>query len=84
VRAFDTRGKQKLNLQEFTRLHTFLTSIQATFVYFDRDRSQTLQSSEVIAALKHAGFTLDQPVVDSLLARHHGAKGLQLDEFIRL
>lgn len=28
VRAFDTRGRRRLDLTEFSKLHAFLTSIQ--------------------------------------------------------
>ena len=55
VRAFDTRGRRKLNLEEFSKLHAFLTSVQNSFSYFDQDRSRTLQMNEVVQALKHAG-----------------------------
>ncbi|KAL6765832.1 hypothetical protein V8C86DRAFT_2450115, partial [Haematococcus lacustris] len=86
IRAFDTRGRRKLNLQEFGALHNFLTSVQGSFSYFDRDRSQSLQSPEVSEALRHAGFALDAPVVKAMMTRHdpdnNGA--MSLDEFIRM
>ncbi len=42
-------------LQEFSKLHGFLTSIQASFTYFDSDRTNTLAQNEVVAALRQAG-----------------------------
>jgi len=43
-------------LQEFAKLHSFLTSVQSSFIYFDQDRSRTLEFNEVLQALKHAGM----------------------------
>uniref|UniRef100_A0A7S0X1H2 EF-hand domain-containing protein n=1 Tax=Chlamydomonas leiostraca TaxID=1034604 RepID=A0A7S0X1H2_9CHLO len=86
VRAFDTTGRRKLNLQEFSRLHAFLTSVQNSFAYFDQDRSRTLASNEVNQALRHAGFNLDPPVVQAMMSRHDPDNNNQmsLDEFIRM
>jgi len=44
--------------QEFAKLHSFLTSVQQSFTYFDRDRSNTLEINEVLQALKHAGASV--------------------------
>ncbi len=54
-RAFDTRGRRRLSLPEFQRLHEFLLNIQNSFSYFDADRNRTLQTNEVQQALQHAG-----------------------------
>lgn len=41
--------------QEFAKLHSFLTSVQSSFFYFDRDGGKTLDLNEVLQALRHAG-----------------------------
>ncbi len=41
--------------QEFGRLHAFLTGVQASFSYFDKDRTNSLGQDEVAAALKQTG-----------------------------
>lgn len=43
-----------------------------SFAYFDQDRSRTLQTNEVIQALRHAGFNLDPPVVSAMMNRWVG------------
>jgi hypothetical protein len=48
-------------VQEFAKLHSFLTSVQSSFFYFDKDRSRTLELSEVLQALKHAGEGIGVP-----------------------
>mmetsp|Transcript_22569 Transcript_22569/g.62344 ORF Transcript_22569/g.62344 Transcript_22569/m.62344 type:complete len:219 (-) Transcript_22569:946-1602(-) len=86
IRAFDTNGRRKLNIEEFAKLHSFLTSVQSSFVYFDRDMSRTLEFGEVLQALKHAGFTLDPPVVQAMMHRHDPDNDthMKLDDFIRM
>lgn len=86
IRAFDTRGRRKLNMQEFERLHQFLCSIQSSFFYFDKDRSGSLSGPEVMQALQHAGFNLDQPVLYSMMQKYDPdvSGTLTLDEYIRM
>ncbi|KAF5834194.1 hypothetical protein DUNSADRAFT_9224 [Dunaliella salina] len=69
IRAFDTNGRRKLNIEEFAKLHSFLTSF-----------------GEVLQALKHAGFTLDPPVVQAMMHRHDPDNDthMKLDDFIRM
>lgn len=38
LRAFDAQGNRSLDLTEFTRLHEFLSTVSASFQYFDQVR----------------------------------------------
>jgi len=86
IRAFDSSGKGALNLEEFTRLHHFLTSVNQSFYTFDSDRSGQLSTSEVHNALQQAGFKMDPPVLAAALKRHDTSKSgnLHLTEYIQL
>jgi len=56
-----THTRTHTHVQEFAKLHSFLTSVQSSFFYFDKDRSRTLELSEVLQALKHAGEGIGVP-----------------------
>ncbi|KAG1662373.1 hypothetical protein FOA52_006634 [Chlamydomonas sp. UWO 241] len=86
IRAFDSRAKGGLDLDEFSRLHQFLGAANASFYAHDADRSGQLSVDEVQKALAQAGFNIDAPVVKAAIVRHNTSKtdALQLTEFIQL
>uniref|UniRef100_A0A7S0RDI4 EF-hand domain-containing protein n=1 Tax=Chlamydomonas leiostraca TaxID=1034604 RepID=A0A7S0RDI4_9CHLO len=86
LRAFDTQGNRSLDLAEFTRLHEFLTSVSQSFQYFDQDRSGSLAGAEVHRALQHAGFQLDDAVVQVMMKKHDPDRSgsMSLPEFIKM
>lgn len=54
-RIHDRDGTGGLSLEEFGKLHEFLTNVQHSFEYFDQDRSNSLSYDEIYLALTHAG-----------------------------
>lgn len=86
IRAFDQKNTRSLNMQEFGKLHEFLMSVTASFSFYDSDHNKMLESQEVTAALKQAGFTMDPPVLQVMMKKYDlSNKGvLKLDEYIRM
>eukprot|EP00798_Chlamydomonas_sp_ICE-L_P024790 gene24790-10432_t len=70
IRAFDQKDSRSLNMTEFSKLHEFLTSVTASFNFYDRDHSSTLEIAEVVQALAQAGFTLDPPVLQKMMKKY--------------
>ncbi|KAK9812460.1 hypothetical protein WJX73_001488 [Symbiochloris irregularis] len=66
VRIHDPDRSGTINFQEFGALHAFLMNMQASFKYFDRDRSNSLDKQETFQALSHAGYRLDGPAFEAL------------------
>lgn len=54
-RQHDTDGSGHIGFAEFEKLHSFLTNMQQSFLYFDRDRGGSLSEAEVHEAVRHAG-----------------------------
>lgn len=54
-RQHDADGSGFISYPEFEELHGFLTNMQQSFLYFDRDRGGSLSQPEVYEALQHAG-----------------------------
>ena len=57
IRIHDRDGSGSITLDEFEKLHDFLSNIQTSFEYFDKDRNGTLSYDEIHMALTHAGDT---------------------------
>ena len=82
----DSSGRRTLGLQEFVKLHEFITAVSGSFNYFDRNRRGVLASPDLTEALKHAGFALDPPVIAAIVKRHdhQNTQQMKLDEYIRM
>ncbi|GAX72750.1 hypothetical protein CEUSTIGMA_g206.t1 [Chlamydomonas eustigma] len=86
IRAFDTKGARTLNLQEFIKLHEFLNNVTSSFNFFDKPPRRALNLDQLVQALRHAGFSMDPPVVQAMFKRHDpdNSSSLSLDEYIRM
>lgn len=85
VKAFDANGSRTLSVQEFCKLHEFITSVTGSFNYFDQSK-RGLGRDGLTQALKHAGFALDPPVMAAMVKRHDPNNDglMQLAEYIRM
>ncbi len=65
---------------EYAQLHKFISSMQAAFVKFDRDRNGRLDKLEIMEALKEGGFQFSQTTINTLVKKFassdkaHGGK----------
>lgn len=86
IRIHDRSGRGAIAFSDFSRLHEFLTNVQHSFEYFDRDRSGSLSYDEIFAALQHAGYTLERQALQAVFKRFDPAKSgaLGLAEFLAL
>ncbi|PNH04080.1 Peflin [Tetrabaena socialis] len=76
VRAFDSQGNHRLNVNEFVALHSFLAGAQECFAQAARG-ARALAAADAAQALGRLGFTADAPAMQALLSRHDPeAKGL--------
>jgi Ca2+-binding EF-hand superfamily protein len=76
-----------LDFGEFQNVQSFLQNIQASFQYFDQTRTGRLNKSEVLAALRHAGFGhVDQGAVKSSCQAFDPDRtnALSLDQYIAM
>eukprot|EP00878_Enallax_costatus_P011154 GHUV01011648.1.p1 GENE.GHUV01011648.1~~GHUV01011648.1.p1 ORF type:complete len:111 (+),score=35.27 GHUV01011648.1:306-638(+) len=55
IRIHDKTGSGTITFDEFGKLHEFLTNVQQSFEFFDKDRSNSLNYEEISNALQHAG-----------------------------
>ncbi|GLC37051.1 hypothetical protein PLESTB_001396900 [Pleodorina starrii] len=85
VRAFDSKGNQKLDLNEFVELHRFLDAVQTCFSHFARGGSR-LSAADAQQALIHMGHRLDGTVMRAVLDRYdtdtRGTFGVE--DFLRM
>lgn len=86
IRVHDTSGSGTITFAEFGRLHEFLTNVQQSFEFFDKDCTGSLSFEEVSNALQHAGYKLDTPALRVVLTRFDPCRNgaLQLTEFLAL
>ncbi|GFR40610.1 hypothetical protein Agub_g1191 [Astrephomene gubernaculifera] len=78
IRAFDSKGNQTLNVNEFVELHKFLSSVQDTFALYSRG-GRALAASNAAQALGRMGFTLDPTALQAVLRRFDKANTGMLD-----
>jgi Ca2+-binding EF-hand superfamily protein len=85
-RIHDRDGSGTITFDEFERLHDFLTNVQTSFEYFDRDHNGTLSYEEIHLALSHAGYNLDRPALQVVFQRFDPTRNgsLGLTEFLAL
>ena len=86
IRIHDRTGKGAIAFADFSRLHEFLTNVQHSFEYFDKDKSGSLSYDEIFAALQHAGYTLERQALQAVFQRFDPARSgaLGLAEFLAL
>ena len=53
-------------MQEYKRLHLFLSNVTQAFRRYDADRSGSLDEREIKTALRDAGFQLEEPAFKAL------------------
>eukprot|EP01121_Diplochlamys_sp_Union-15-3_P008829 TRINITY_DN2368_c0_g1_i2.p1 TRINITY_DN2368_c0_g1~~TRINITY_DN2368_c0_g1_i2.p1 ORF type:complete len:234 (+),score=25.15 TRINITY_DN2368_c0_g1_i2:48-704(+) len=83
LRAFDQDRSGSIDFREYVALHGFLQTISSAFMMADRDRSGTLDPTEIFTALSGAGFLLTQPTVISICRRYNNTgMGLSFDSFL--
>lgn len=84
IRLYDTGNKGSVGLQEFMKLHSFVTMVQETFQRFDQDKSGDLDKREVQQALTAAGFHLDVPAFEAMFSAYDPdlSKTLSMPEYI--
>eukprot|EP00775_Hariotina_reticulata_P010919 gene10918-11074_t len=86
IRIHDKTGSGSISFEEFGQLHEFLTNVQQSFEFFDKDRSNTLNYDEISCALQHAGYKLDHTALKVVFNRFDPSRSgcLQLTEFLAL
>ncbi|KIZ04938.1 Peflin [Monoraphidium neglectum] len=86
IRIHDKANRGAISFEEFSKLHEFLTNVQASFDYFDRDHSNSLTVNEIGDALNHAGYQLDQTALQAVFSRFDPTRSgaLGLTEFLAL
>mmetsp|Transcript_16617 Transcript_16617/g.49716 ORF Transcript_16617/g.49716 Transcript_16617/m.49716 type:complete len:200 (-) Transcript_16617:511-1110(-) len=84
IRLYDTNNRGSVQLQEFMKLHSFLTMVQGTFMRFDVDRSGDLDKGEVKQALDAAGFKLEPPAFEAMFTAYDPDRSntLSMPEYI--
>lgn len=86
IRMLDQTRTGSLNYQEFCQVHQFLNQAKSQFTQFDRNRSGTLSTVDVHAALTQQGFQLDNEAVNRACAAFDISRSGQfsLDYFIAM
>ncbi|GLI69624.1 hypothetical protein VaNZ11_014291 [Volvox africanus] len=69
VRAFDSTGNQKLNVNEFVELHLFLEAVQSCFSRVARG-GRWLSASDIQQALSFMGHSLSSTAMQAVLSRY--------------
>jgi Ca2+-binding EF-hand superfamily protein len=86
IRIHDRTSRGAISFPDFARLHDFLSNVQHSFEYFDKDKSGSLSYDEIFAALQHAGYTLERQALQAVFQRFDPARSqaLGLAEFLAL
>ncbi|KAF4073892.1 hypothetical protein AMELA_G00248430 [Ameiurus melas] len=87
INMFDKTKTGRIDIYGFSALWVFLQQWRAIFHQFDRDRSGSINSSELHQALSQLGYNLSPQFIQNLVNRHcvRGmSNALQLDSFIQV
>ncbi|TRY98532.1 hypothetical protein DNTS_025152 [Danionella cerebrum] len=87
LNMFDKTKSGRVDVFGFSALWTFLQQWRAAFQQFDRDRSGSINSSEMHQALSQMGYNLSPQFIQELVNRYSGRSVngvLQLDRFIQV
>jgi Ca2+-binding EF-hand superfamily protein len=73
-------------LNEFIAMHKYLQAMRDSFMFFDRDRSNSLDTNELLQALNRAGYNISQPALMAALPKFDKDRNgtLGFDEFLDL
>ncbi|KAG2444090.1 hypothetical protein HYH02_009032 [Chlamydomonas schloesseri] len=85
VRAFDSKGNHKLNVNEFVELHRFLSAVTDAFSAVSKG-SKTITAADAPQALARLGYTLDPHALNAVLLRHDTdvSGTFARDDFLRI
>ncbi|XP_017549658.1 peflin [Pygocentrus nattereri] len=87
LNMFDKTKSGRMDVFGFSALWMFLQQWRALFNQFDRDRSGSINSSEMHQALSQLGYNLSPQFLQSLVSRftvRGMSNALQLDRFIQV
>eukprot|EP00010_Vexillifera_abyssalis_P008753 CAMPEP_0201546586 /NCGR_PEP_ID=MMETSP0173_2-20130828/2843_1 /ASSEMBLY_ACC=CAM_ASM_000268 /TAXON_ID=218659 /ORGANISM="Vexillifera sp., Strain DIVA3 564/2" /LENGTH=299 /DNA_ID=CAMNT_0047955277 /DNA_START=26 /DNA_END=925 /DNA_ORIENTATION=- len=90
MKVFDTDLSNTIGFFEYAALHQFITSIQAAFYMFDKDKSGKLDQTEVTHALQQAGFAMSPNTIKDVYKKFQsgnttfGRNGLTFEQFLAL
>jgi len=85
VAMYDTDLSGKLGFKEFKETIMQVKKWQAIFNSKDEDRSGTMNAYELKAALREAGFSLSNKIIDAIANRFANQTGqISLDDFIQI
>lgn len=86
IRQCDGDASTTITFDEFGRLHSFLSTVQKSFIESDTDASGRLSLAEIHAALQRFGYTIDPSALRTVFQRfdpmHVGSLGVH--EFLAL
>jgi len=94
MNTFDKNKSGQISFNEFTSLWKFIKDWQGVFAHFDRDRSGTIDDTELQSALTYYGYTVTPELLE-ILRRKYDVKasvkranqgtppGLTFDRFVR-
>ncbi|KAF8260331.1 hypothetical protein EI94DRAFT_912115 [Lactarius quietus] len=91
VNFFDRNKNGQISFNEFTGLWRYIKDMQGIFAEYDRDRSGTIDRSELQKALTRFGYTVTPGLLDNL-QRKYGVNaqadqgnppGISFDHFVR-
>ncbi|XP_062846788.1 peflin [Trichomycterus rosablanca] len=87
LNMFDKTKTGRIDVYGFSALWMFLQQWRAIFHQFDRDRSGSINTSELHQALSQLGYNLSPQFIQGLVTSHGGSgmsNTLQLDSFIQV
>merc|ERR1711870_175214 len=67
--AFDNDRSGQIGLHEFVGMHKYLQAMRESFQFFDKDRSGTLDSNELLQTLQRAGYPLTQQALWAVMPK---------------
>jgi len=94
MNIFDKNKSGQISFNEFTGLWKYIKDWQGVFARFDRDRSGTIDDTELQSALTYFGYTVTPELLDTLQRKYdvrasvnnasEGAPpGISFDRFVR-
>lgn len=84
---FDRDGNGVIDVYEFQEIYDFISKWETIFVIYDRDKSNTLNKTELAQALKQViGYEFSQKFLDALFISvdNDGRQQIDADQFIVL
>lgn len=69
VKVFDRKQSGEITFAEYAQLHKFVSSMEAAFRKFDRDRNGRLDKLEITNALREGGFHFNPATANTLMRK---------------